>query len=169
VREALERHEITVVPGFVGRCADGRPTLLGRGGSDFTALFLGHRLGAVEIRLVKDVDGVFDGDPARRPGATARRAATWEEVERAGGGVVQPKALRWAAARRLGFRVAALGGTGTWVGDAAGGPTDPRAGGPTEAGVVGPADSRAVAPVDSEAGGPADPVGAGPATGGGGR
>lgn len=35
----------------------GSPSLLGRGGTDLTPLFLGHALGAAETRLVKDVNG----------------------------------------------------------------------------------------------------------------
>lgn len=119
LRAAIAAHGVTIVPGFVGRDARGRPTLLGRGGSDYTALFLAASLGADEVRLVKDVDGVFPCDPRHRPtpGPGPLHAATWEEVERVGHGVVQPKALRFAAARGLAFQVSGLGGRGTWVGD----------------------------------------------------
>lgn len=118
LRDVLNAHDVTIVPGFVGRDAADRPTLLGRGGSDYTALFLGAWLGAEEIRLVKDVDGVFPCDP-RSPSATTSDAlpsATWDEVAALGNGVVQSKALAFAASRGLAFRVTGLGGRGTWVG-----------------------------------------------------
>ena len=58
----LRERPILVVPGFVGRHEDGRLSLLGRGGSDLTALFLAARLGG-KCRLLKDVPviGVFMG------------------------------------------------------------------------------------------------------------
>lgn len=115
LRIALGRHAVAIVPGFVGRNARGWPTLLGRGGSDYTALYLGSRVGAAEIRLVKDVDGVFEGDPGELE-ARPLASASWDDVERVGGGVVQSKALRFAEREGLGFRVAAPGGRGTRVG-----------------------------------------------------
>lgn len=125
IAAALARSDVIVVPGFVGvDVTTGVPSLLGRGGSDLTALFLGHAMGAAEVRLVKDVDGVFPGDPRRNRGLTPLRAVSWDRVRCIGGGVVQDKALRFAARHRLGFRVAAMGGRGTWVGDAAR-PTSP--------------------------------------------
>ena len=76
---ALERlfdsYPILVLPGFYGIDAEGRTTLLGRGGSDLSALFLAAKLGA-EARLVKDVRGVFDADPASATGAHRFSALT---------------------------------------------------------------------------------------------
>lgn len=115
VRRALERGEVCVVPGFVGTDAAGEPTLLGRGGSDLTALFLAHRLGG-ECRLVKDVDGIHPSDPRTTPGSQPLPRATWDQVLRIGGDVVQEKALRFARDHGLAFRVLAPGGRGTWVG-----------------------------------------------------
>lgn len=116
ILSVLESVEVVVFPGFVGVDAAGTPSLLGRGGSDLTALFLGHALGAAEIRLVKDVDGIFPGDPLRKPEAGPFAYLSWEGARRIGGSVVQEKALAFAARHGLGFRVAAPGGRGTWVG-----------------------------------------------------
>ncbi len=112
----LESVDVVVFPGFVGVDAAGSPSLLGRGGTDLTALFLGHALGAAEIRLVKDVDGIFPGDPGEKPDAAPFAYLSWEGARRIGGGVVQEKALAFAARHGLGFRVDAPGGRGTWVG-----------------------------------------------------
>lgn len=109
--------DVIVVPGFVGVDVTGVPSLLGRGGSDLTALFIGQAVGAAEIRLVKDVDGVFPANPHRVRGLTPLRTVSWDQALCIGGGVVQDKALRFASRHRLGFRVAAMGGRGTWVGD----------------------------------------------------
>lgn len=51
-----------VVPGFVGVTQDGRPTTLGRGGSDYTAAVLGAALKR-EVEIWTDVDGVAVSDP----------------------------------------------------------------------------------------------------------
>lgn len=110
----LDDTGVAVVPGFEARDASGRPTLLGRGGSDLTAIFLAAELGA-RVRLIKDVDGVFDRDP-RDAGESARPFArvSWDQAARVAGELVQPRALAVAAERRLPVEVAAplsLGGT----------------------------------------------------------
>ena len=128
IAAALDCSDVIIVPGFVGVDVTGVPSLLGRGGSDLTALFLGHAMGAAEVRLIKDVDGIYPADP-RATGATGAtgstgatgglaplRTVSWDHARRIGGGVVQDKALRFAACHGLAFRVAALGGCGTWVG-----------------------------------------------------
>ncbi len=119
--EVLRRRQVLVVPGFVGvDMATGAPSLLGRGGSDLTALFLGQALRAVSVRLLKDVDGIFPADPKRVKGLSAFTRANWEAARRFGGGVVQEKALNFASRHALGFRVGAVGGVGTRVGPANG-------------------------------------------------
>ncbi len=54
---------IPVVAGFLGKTKDGKITTLGRGGSDTTAFVLAEALGANEIVLVTDADGIMSGDP----------------------------------------------------------------------------------------------------------
>lgn len=109
VREALARVRAIVVPGFVGRDALNRTTLLGRGGSDLTALFIADQLGA-SCRLVKDVDGLYEWDPAS-PGPAPRRYSRlgWDGALALDGTIVQHKAVRWARDRALAFEVGALG------------------------------------------------------------
>jgi len=100
---------VVVLPGFVGRDEAGRTTLLGRGGSDLTALFLAQRLGG-RCLLVKDVDGLYTSDPARA-GYSAQRftQVSWETALAVGGEVVQPKAIRFAAMHALRFAITAVG------------------------------------------------------------
>lgn len=109
VRRALSRVRAIVVPGFVGRDEHNRTTLLGRGGSDLTALFIARHLGAA-CRLVKDVDGLYEWDPAR-PGPAPRRYASlpWDGALALDGTIVQHKAVRWARGQGLAFEVGALG------------------------------------------------------------
>jgi homoserine dehydrogenase len=112
VRRALAAAPVVVVPGFVGVDAHRQFTLLGRGGSDLTALFLAHQLGASRCRLIKDVDGLYDRDPALElPGPAARRyeSLTWDGALELDGKIVQHKAVRFARDRGLEFEVGAFG------------------------------------------------------------
>ncbi len=58
---------IPVVTGFNGATADGRPTTLGRGGSDFSASILAAALDAAELWIWTDVDGIMTADPRLVP------------------------------------------------------------------------------------------------------
>ena len=63
VRPLLARGEIPVIGGFVGATAEGVATTLGRGGSDYSAALIGAGLGAAEIQVWTDVDGMLTADP----------------------------------------------------------------------------------------------------------
>ena len=60
---------VPVVTGFIGRGPDGATTTLGRGGSDFSATLLAAALGAVEVTIWTDVEGVFSASPRLVPEA----------------------------------------------------------------------------------------------------
>jgi homoserine dehydrogenase len=109
LRETLAHVPAVVVPGFVAHDECCRTVLLGRGGSDFTALFLAGRLGA-DCILVKDVDGLYERDPAS-PGPPPRRftEATWDDALRVAGRLVQPKTIRFAHLQRQSFSVTCAG------------------------------------------------------------
>ena len=66
--------------GFIGATADGVPTTLGRGGSDFTAALLGAALGARRVEIWTDVDGLMTADPRIVPSARTLAAASYEEA-----------------------------------------------------------------------------------------
>jgi len=117
LRATLAEKPAVVVPGFVAHDESSRTVLLGRGGSDFTALFLAGRLGA-DCILVKDVDGLYERDPAT-PGPAPRRFSrvTWDEALRVAGRLVQPKTIRFAHLHRQSFSVTCAGaGHATQVG-----------------------------------------------------
>jgi homoserine dehydrogenase len=109
LERALARDGVVVIPGYVAQDADGRTCVLGRGGSDLTALFLAHRLQADCCRLVKDVDGLYERDPAE-PGPPPRRyaVASWSDALATDGTIVQHKAVRFAAAYALEFELGRL-------------------------------------------------------------
>ena len=100
---------VVVLPGFVGR-ADGETTLLGRGGSDLTALFVAHQLDG-QCCLVKDVDGLYTSDPNYETGTTAIRfvEVSYDTARKVGGSVVQVKAIEFAERHQLTFTVSSIG------------------------------------------------------------
>jgi aspartate kinase len=76
----LERRVLPVVTGFNGATADGRPTTLGRGGSDFSASILSAALGAAEVWIWTDVDGIMSADPRLVPSAAVLDEVTDSEA-----------------------------------------------------------------------------------------
>ena len=60
--------QVVVMGGFIGATEDGVTTTLGRGGSDFTASIVGAGIGAEEIQIWTDVDGMLTADPTILPG-----------------------------------------------------------------------------------------------------
>ena len=66
----LPEGTIAVITGFVAGTEKGITTTLGRNGSDYTASIFGAALGASDIEIWTDVDGVLEADP--RVVATAR-------------------------------------------------------------------------------------------------
>jgi aspartate kinase len=59
----LADRRVPVLGGFVGANLEGVTTTLGRGGSDYSAAIAGACLGASEIQIWTDVDGMLTADP----------------------------------------------------------------------------------------------------------
>ena len=60
-------HQIVVMGGFIAATEDGVTSTLGRGGSDYTASIVGAGIGAEEIQIWTDVDGMLTADPTIYP------------------------------------------------------------------------------------------------------
>ena len=58
-----------VTQGYIGATAQGLTTTLGRGGSDYSAALFGAALGAEDIQIWTDVEGVLTSDPRVVPEA----------------------------------------------------------------------------------------------------
>jgi aspartate kinase len=63
VLAAVDAGRVPVLGGFVGSTVDGHTTTLGRGGSDYSAAIVGAGIGAREIQIWTDVDGMLTADP----------------------------------------------------------------------------------------------------------
>jgi homoserine dehydrogenase len=95
---------VLVLPGFYGVDTQGRTALFGRGGSDLSALFLASAL-QVRCRLLKDVSGVYDADPASSKIAHRFAVLSWQTAVKVAGPLIQPKGLAHAQTHALPFYV----------------------------------------------------------------
>lgn len=104
----IQRRTVAIVPGYIGKAADGSVATLGRGGSDLTATLLGRSLSARQVVLWKDVPGILTADPRLVPDARLlshlhhREAA---EVAHYGAKVLHPRALIPIAGTRIVLQV----------------------------------------------------------------
>ena len=80
IQRELEKGNIVVVAGFQGINSNDDVTTLGRGGSDTTAVALAAFLQADLCQIFTDVDGVYDRDPRKYPGATRFGRLTYEKM-----------------------------------------------------------------------------------------
>ncbi len=69
-----------VITGFIAADRRGVQTTLGRNGSDFSSSIFGALLGAAEIHIWTDVDGVLSADPRRVPDATVIDSLSYSEA-----------------------------------------------------------------------------------------
>ncbi|MDX1991619.1 MAG: aspartate kinase [bacterium] len=76
----LDRRIVPVVTGFIAGTPDGKPTTLGRGGSDYTASLLSICAGAKEVWIWTDVDGMMSTDPREVPEARVVPELSYDEV-----------------------------------------------------------------------------------------
>lgn len=111
IESALEHDGIVVFPGFVAIDQSSRIVTLGRGGSDLSAVFLCNALGADRCRLIKDVDGLNDRDPALIHLDPLRYGeASYEDALSTDGTIIQHKAVRYAQGAGIEFELGRFNG-----------------------------------------------------------
>jgi len=76
----LAEEGVVVMGGFIGATVEGVTTTLGRGGSDFTASIVGAGIGAEEIQIWTDVDGMLTADPTIFPGGHRVKTISFAEA-----------------------------------------------------------------------------------------
>ena len=87
---------VVIIAGFQGASAEADFTTLGRGGSDTSAVALGAALGARQVEIYTDVEGVYTTDPRIEPDARRLADIAAEEMLEAaaqGAGVMHPRAV----------------------------------------------------------------------------
>ncbi|MBN2174294.1 MAG: aspartate kinase [Bacteroidales bacterium] len=119
-REAIVNHEISaslcrnmfqasnppcfITQGFIGSDMKNHTTTLGREGSDYTAALLADYLDAENVTLWKDVDGIFNADPARFSNVRKIDTMDYQEVIELtyyGAKVIHPKTIRPLFEKRI--------------------------------------------------------------------
>lgn len=80
IKPLLDDSRVPVMGGFIGATADGVPTTIGRGGSDFSAALVGAGLDAARIEIWTDVDGMKTTDPNLCPDAHRIKVISFEEA-----------------------------------------------------------------------------------------
>jgi aspartate kinase len=108
VRPLLDEGRVGVLGGFIGATPDGHTTTLGRGGSDYSAALFGAGLGAEEIQLWTDVDGMLTADPRVVAGPRVVPHLSFDEASELayfGAKVLHPSTILPAVRRDIPVRI----------------------------------------------------------------
>jgi aspartate kinase len=104
----LAAGRVLVMGGFVGATKEGVTTTLGRGGSDYSAAIIGACLGASEIQIWTDVDGMLTADPRIVPDPYVVPHLSFAEASELayfGAKVLHPATIQPAVARNIPVRI----------------------------------------------------------------
>ena len=109
IRMHFKKHaSMQVVTGFIGATSDGKTTMLGRGGSDYSAAILGAALRAGAIEIWTDVSGIMTADPRLVPAAKIIPELAFEEAGELayfGAKVLHPKTILPAMHKKVPVKV----------------------------------------------------------------
>jgi aspartate kinase len=112
IRDSLEpglsKRQVPVVAGFIASTVDGTITTLGRGGSDYTASLIGAAVGADEIWIWTDVDGLMTADPRIAKDAKVLSKISFGEaleLSYFGAKMMHPRALQPAVQKKIQVRI----------------------------------------------------------------
>jgi aspartate kinase len=99
---------VVVLGGFIGSTASGITSTLGRGGSDYSAAIFGSCLGADEIQIWTDVDGMLTADPRIVPQPRLVPQLSFAEASELayfGAKVLHPSTILPAVAKNIPVRI----------------------------------------------------------------
>ena len=101
--------QVVVTQGFIAStCNEGKTSLLGREGSDYSAALLGAALSAAEIQIWTDVDGFMTGDPRYIHNAELIHKLSYEEagnLARFGAKVLHPATFAPAEKQQIPIKI----------------------------------------------------------------
>lgn len=120
VQEALAQNQVVVLAGYQGVSPQTKDiTTLGRGGTDVTAVAMSIALGARQCEILKEVSGVFSGDPQIIPNPHLIPHLTHQRLLQmcfAGAKMLHSRAAALAREQNLPLFIGSLTGTtGTWI------------------------------------------------------
>lgn len=96
--------QAVITQGFICASHNGKPALLGRGGSDYSASLIAMAVDASAVEIWTDVDGVRTADPRRVPTTRCLRRISYEEAAEMahfGAKVLHPLTLEPVQARNI--------------------------------------------------------------------
>jgi homoserine dehydrogenase len=109
INSAFDQHSVIVMPGFSAIDEQGDRILLGRGGSDISAVVIAEALGLNSVRLLKDVDGIYNVDPNKYSHAERLAFVDYDLACKIGSVLIQPEAIAFAATKNISIDIAAIG------------------------------------------------------------
>jgi len=102
--QSINEFDLIITGGFVGSNLEGITTTLGRGGSDYSAAVIASVIGASELEIWTDVDGIMTTDPNLVPSAKVLEEVTYNEASEMaifGAKVLHPKTIFPAIDKRI--------------------------------------------------------------------
>ena len=108
LKPLINKNIIPVITGFIGSTRDGKVTTLGRGSSDYSASIVGCCLGAKEIQIWTDVDGIYSADPRIVKKAKILKRISYKLAEvfaNSGAKVLCPKTIKPAVENKIPIRI----------------------------------------------------------------
>lgn len=102
---------VPVVTGFFGADKKGHTTILGRGGSDFSAAIIANALDANLLEVWKETTGFMTADPQAVPQARRVEEMSYEEAAELsafGAKILHPRTVEPAALKRIPIRIREL-------------------------------------------------------------
>jgi aspartokinase/homoserine dehydrogenase 1 len=106
--KAWKKNSLYVATGFIASTAEGQVSTLGRGGSDLTGAIFGAALGAGEVEIWTDVDGILTADPALVKNAFRIEEISYEEameISHFGAKVLFPPSVKPALEKGIPIRI----------------------------------------------------------------
>ena len=104
----IKANIVPVVTGFIGATVTGETTVLGRGGSDYSAAIIGYAIGSEEIQIWTDVNGVYSADPRVINDAKLIQQLSYQEAAELamfGAKVLHPRTIQPAVRSGIPVRV----------------------------------------------------------------
>ena len=104
IEKGLKHAQAVITQGFISSAIDGEPTVLGRGGSDYSASLIGMAINAEKIEIWTDVDGVRSADPRYIDNTLCLEQISFEEAAEMahfGAKVLHPLAIEPAIMKNI--------------------------------------------------------------------
>lgn len=105
----IENGVVPIITGFIGATLTGETTVLGRGGSDYSAAIIAYATASDEVQIWTDVNGVYSADPRVITDAKLLKQLSYQEAAELamfGAKVLHPRTIQPAV--KIGIPVKVL-------------------------------------------------------------